>query len=131
MSANPVLSSDKRNVDGWFDTSVFSPPALAGQITTMAGVQQVLATGNTPYTFARGPGIANTDLAVFKNFTIFERLRAQFRAEAYNVFNHTQFSAVGLKPVWDRSGTQTATDFGKVTDARDPRIMQLAIRLQF
>jgi hypothetical protein len=131
MSSNPVLSSDKRGVDGWFDTSVFSPPALAGQITDMAGVEQVLATGNTPYTFARGPGIANTDLAIFKNFTIKERLTAQFRAEAYNVFNHTQFMTVGVKPVWDRSGTQTASDFGKVTDARDPRIMQLAIRLQF
>jgi hypothetical protein len=131
MSANPVLSSDKRGVDGWFDTSVFSPPALAGQVTTMAGVQRVLALGNTPYTFARGPGIANTDLAVFKNFTIKERLTAQFRAEAYNVFNHTQFTTVGTKPIWDRSGLQTSADFGKVTDARDPRILQLAIRLQF
>ena len=125
MSRSPVLPSDQRSVDRWFDTSVFSPPALAGQVTDMAGVQRVLALGNTPFTFARGPGIANTDLAVFKNFRIFEKLTAQFRAEAYNVFNHTQFKSVGnnnqLKPIWDRSGTQTAADFGKITDARDPR----------
>lgn len=97
----------------------------------MAGVQRVPALGNAPYTFARGPGIANTDLALFKNFTIKEKLTAQFRAEAYNVFNHTQFMTVGTKPIWDRSGLQTSADFGHVTDARDPRIMQLAIRLQF
>jgi hypothetical protein len=131
MSANPVLSADKRTVDQWFNTAVFSPPALPGQVTNMAGVMQVLARGNTPYTFARGPGIANTDLALFKNFKIFERLNTQFRAEAYNAFNHTQFMTVGLAPVWDRSGTQTSSDFGHVTDARDPRILQLALRLQF
>ena len=101
----------------------------------MAGVQRVLALGNTPYTFARGPGIANTDLSVFKNFTILEKLKAQFRAEAYKVFNHTQFQSVGLnnmlKPIWDRSGTQTASDFGRITAARDPRTLQLALRLSF
>jgi hypothetical protein len=112
---------------------MFSPPALAGQITDPAGVQRVLATwlatGNTPHTFARSPGIANTDLAVFKNFTIKERLTAQFRAEAYNVFNQTQFTEhnMGLKPIWDRSGTQPAADFGSVTEARDPRIMRRPI----
>jgi hypothetical protein len=35
-----------------------------------------------------GPGFFNTDLSVFKNFTITESVRAQFRAEAFNVFNH-------------------------------------------
>jgi len=131
LSANPVLSSGARGVDQWFNTSVFSPPALAGQVTDMAGVLRVLALGNTPFTFARGPGIANTDLAVFKNFHLKERLNAQLRAEGYNAFNHTQFSTVGLKPVWDRSGGQTTSDFGKVTAARDPRILQFALRLQF
>ncbi|PYX90457.1 MAG: hypothetical protein DMG67_12770 [Acidobacteria bacterium] len=35
-----------------------------------------------------GPHFFNTDLSVFKNFTITERIRTQFRAEAFNVFNH-------------------------------------------
>jgi hypothetical protein len=35
-----------------------------------------------------GPGYFNTDLSIFKNFIITERVRAQFRAEAFNVFNH-------------------------------------------
>lgn len=56
MSGNPVLPKDQRTVNQYFDTSVFSPPALAQQVTDMAGVMRVLALGNTPATFARGPG---------------------------------------------------------------------------
>jgi hypothetical protein len=131
MSGNPVLASGERGVDQWFNTSVFSPPALAQQVTNLAGVLQVLARGNTPFTFARGPGINNTDLALFKNFKIRERLNTQLRFEAYNVFNHTQFSTVGTTAQWDQSGAQVNTSFGKVTAARDPRIMQFALRLGF
>lgn len=131
MSANPVLPKDQRSVSQWFNTSVFAPPALAQQITDMAGVLRVLTMGNTPSTFARGPGINNTDLALFKNFKIRERLNTQLRFEAYNVFNHTQFSGVGTSAQWDQSGAQVTSSFGKVTSARDPRIMQLALRLQF
>jgi hypothetical protein len=131
MSGSPVLPKDQRTIDHWFNAGVFSPPALPGTVTDFAGVMRVLAIGNTPATFARGPGIANTDLALFKNFKIRERLNTQLRFEAYNVFNHTQFNAVGTKPNWDRSGQQTAPDFGKVTSARDPRIMQMALRLSF
>ena len=131
MSANPVLPKNSRNVDQWFNASVFSPPALAQQVTNPAGVMQVLAWGNTPKTFARGPGINNTDLALFKNFKIREKLNSQLRIEAYNVFNHTQVNAVGTTAQWDQSGAQTNTSFGKITTARDPRIMQIALRLQF
>ena len=131
MSANPVLPKDQRSVAQWFNTSVFAPPALAQQVTDMAGVLRVLTTGNTPSTFARGPGINSTDLALFKNFKIRERVNTQLRFEAYNVFNHTQFNAVGTSAQWDQSGAQVTTSFGKITNARDPRIMQMALRLQF
>ena len=131
MSGNPVLPKSSRTLDHWFNTSVFSPPALAQQITDLAGVMRVLARGNTPKTFARGPGINNTDLALFKNFMIREKLSSQLRIEAYNVFNHTQFSGVGTTAQWDQSGAQTNASFGRITSARDPRIMQLAFRLSF
>jgi hypothetical protein len=110
---------------------VFAPPALAQQVTDMAGVQRVLALGNAGRTFSRGPGIVNTDLALFKNINLTSQVKAQLRCEAYNVFNHTQFNAVDTSPSWDRSGVQTNPAFGKVTSARDPRIIQLALRLIF
>jgi hypothetical protein len=131
ITGDPTLPNNQQTVDHWFDASVFAPPALAQQVTDMAGVQRVLAAGNSGRTFGRGPGILNTDLALFKNITLAGRLKAQVRAEAYNVFNHTQFDTVNVEPTWDQSGVQTNPSFGKVTGARDPRIIQLALRLNF
>jgi len=131
VTGNPVLPRDQRTVDRWFDTSVFQPPALAQQVTDMAGVQDVLARGNVGRRIARGPGIANTDLALFKNFDIAGGLKGQLRIEAYNVFNHTQFENINTNPQWDQSGVQINPAFGRVTSARDPRIVQLAIQLKF
>jgi hypothetical protein len=134
ISGNPTLPQDQRTVDRWFDVSVFSPPALAQQVTDMAGVARVLARGNVGRRFGRGPGIANTDLALFKNIDVTGSLTAQLRIEAYNVFNHTQFDdldEIAVQPVWDQSGAQVNPAFGAVTDARDPRIMQIALRLKF
>jgi len=131
MSANPEVPKSERTIDRFFNTSVFSPPALGEQVTDMAGVLRVLAMGNTPRGFATGPGINNTDLALFKNFSISEKLKTQLRFEAYNAFNHTQFDTVGVTARWNQSGLQDNATFGKITGAREPRIMQVAIRLSF
>jgi hypothetical protein len=131
MSSNPAIPKSERTVERFFNTSVFSAPALAQEVTDMAGVMRVLALGNTPRGFAIGPGINNTDLALFKNFRIAEKLKTQLRFEAYNVFNHTQFSGVGVTARWNQAGVQDQASFGRLTSARDPRIMQLAIRIDF
>jgi hypothetical protein len=132
MSGSPILPSDQRTVDHWFNPAVFAPPVLPGiALTNLAGVMQILALGNTPSSFARGPGLANFNLALFKNIAIRERVKATFRAEAYNAFNHTQFSTVNVAPQWNATGVQTKPLFGKVTAARDPRILQFALRISF
>jgi hypothetical protein len=134
QTGSAVLPKNKRTVDRWFDTSVFAPPALAQQVTDMAGVQAVLARGNAGRRIARGPGINNTDLALFKNVKVAGAVNAQLRIEAYNVFNHTQFADLedpGRNPQWDQSGAQINPAFGRVTAARDPRIVQLAVQLRF
>jgi hypothetical protein len=71
----------------------------------------------------RGPGMNNWNLSVHKNFQLRENTALQFRAEFFNVFNHTQWSSVGT--------TLGSGTFGQVTGALDPRITQLAIRLNF
>jgi hypothetical protein len=58
-------------------------------------------------------------------------VNTQLRIEAYNVFNHTQFSGIGTSAQWDQSGAQVTSSFGKATSALDPRIMQVALRLSF
>jgi hypothetical protein len=134
MTGNPVLPKDQRTVDQYFNTAAFSAPGVGGKVPTdMAGVQRILALGNTPSSFGRGPGINNWNLSLFKNFGFLgEHLHAQFRAEAYNAFNHTQFSTVNVTPKWSyTTGVVSAAQFGQITAARDPRVMQFALRLMF
>jgi len=52
-----------------------------------------------------------------------ERVALQFRAEFFNLFNHTQWAGVNT--------SFGAAAFGQVTSARDPRITQLGLRLLF
>jgi hypothetical protein len=87
--------------------------------------------GNSASTIIRGPGINNWDLSLIKNVTIHERLRFQLRGSAFNTFNHTQFSAMNTTANFNPNGQQTNTKLGTFTAARDPRQMQLGLRLVF
>jgi hypothetical protein len=80
--------------------------------------------GNAPRTICCGPGIANLDLGIHKNFVVRESTMLEFRGEIFNVLNHTQF----MNP--DGNITDGPT-FGQVSSARDPRLIQLALRLNF
>ena len=66
---------------------------------------------------------------MMKNVRLRERLEFQFRAEFFNIANHAQFSKVdGNISDGDPS---TGGTFGKVLRARDPRLMQFALKLLF
>jgi hypothetical protein len=65
-------------VDRWFDTAAFATPA---QFTY----------GNAGRNILYGPGRVNTDFSVFKTFVGGGSFRLQFRAEFFNLWNHTQF----------------------------------------
>ena len=87
--------------------------------------------GNAARSIVRGPGVNNFDMSLFKEFPIREQMRFQFRAEAYNAFNHTQFSAEDTTARFDATGKQTNTLLSSFTAARSARIMQLALRFYF
>jgi hypothetical protein len=82
---------------------------------------------NTPGTAGRGvingPSTTRFDFTLSKNVRILESLRLQLRAEVFNIFNHTNFRALGTNV--------TLSTFGQVTTVRDPRTMQLAVKLSF
>ena len=80
--------------------------------------------GNAMRRFFSGPGIYNFDMALLKDTRITESMQVQFRAEAFNIFNHAQF----MNPSGNIDNTGV---FGFVTSARDPRIMQLALKFLF
>jgi hypothetical protein len=96
-------------------------------VTTAATVDY----GNAPKDVLRGPGINNFNLAIAKDFHIYERHRFQFRAEAFNAFNHTQFSNINTSATYNAAKVQSNTQFGQVTSAYGARVIQLGVRYAF
>ena len=80
--------------------------------------------GNAPRTVCCGPGINNWEFGFVKSTPIGERYRVDFRAELFNAFNHAQF----FQP---DGNTTDGTDFGRVKRARDPRLVQFALKFYF
>jgi hypothetical protein len=97
----------------WFNTAAFAA-VPAGQHRP----------GNEGRGTIVGPGFSRWDVALMKNIPVHgEAMHFQFRAEAFNVFNHTNFNTVGT--------TLGLSSFGQVTSTRDPRIMQVALKFYF
>lgn len=70
-----------------------------------------------------GPGTFNFDLSAAKDFHITEHVNLQYRAELFNAFNHTALN--------NPDTTVSSGSFGQIVTARDPRIIQMALRIQF
>jgi hypothetical protein len=85
--------------------------------------------GNLPHALCCGPALSNTDLVIMKKTPITERWNTEFRAEFYNLFNHTQFA----NPDGNFSdGVPPGGTFGTVLKTREgPRVMQFGIKVLF
>ena len=97
MVGNPNLSGSDRTFDQLFNVAAFAEPLQYSKgVCPASGCPPLTIAniGNMPHYPIRGPGVNNWNTSLFKNFRIKERLNCQFRAEAYNTFNHTQYSAV-------------------------------------
>jgi hypothetical protein len=118
VACNPTLPKSQQTFSRYFNTSCFQLPAVG-------------TLGNGGKAYLRGPGVNDWDLSIFKNFPIREPFKLQFRAEAYNAFNHTQFSGVNTTASFDPAGNQVSTTFGQFTSTRTPRQIQFALSLKF
>ena len=105
--------SEASKVAEWFNVNDFS-------------IAPAFTFGTAPRTLpdVREPGKRNVDLSLFKSFNITERIRAIFRAEAFNAFNTTQFGYANSQIGNTAVGTISSTNV-------DPREVQLALKLQF
>jgi hypothetical protein len=116
--ADGNLTSDQRSVNNWFDKSAFAAPALYNF-------------GNAGRNILIGPGASNLDLSVFKNFPLRflgEGRQLQFRAEAFNILNHPQFSI----PSSANTPRVDIPQGGVLTSlANDMRELQLALKVVF
>jgi hypothetical protein len=100
----------------YFNTSAFVAPLKIGDGT---------AFGNGPRNYLTGPGFWNTDLAAVKSFPVREKIKAEFRTEFFNLFNHPNFANPG-------SVASSAASFGVISNTvAAPRIIQLALRIRF
>jgi Carboxypeptidase regulatory-like domain/TonB dependent receptor len=109
--ANPVLGNP--TIGEWFNTAAFQGQTL-GTIGSAAR--------NSVY----GPHFRHFDFSLFKTFQLAERLRLQFRAEAYNLTNTPNFN--------QPNSTLGSTSFGTISSTRTgstPRQLQFALRFMF
>ena len=112
LVGNPYPAGFQKGIHAWFNTAAFANPA-AGNF------------GNSGRDLLRGPRLDLLNLSVFKDFTIFERLRMETRLESFNTLNHPQFG-------FPSANVTSTTTFGTIsTTARDNRELQLAVRITF
>jgi hypothetical protein len=103
-----------RTVDSWLNAAAFEQL----DATTDAG-----QFGNAGRNIALGPGYTNFDFSAFKNFRVAESKEFQFRAEFFNIFNHTNFRL----PDTDIS----SPTFNQILAARSPRLVQFALKFNY
>lgn len=111
------LNWDPRNLAQVFDTSRF-------ERNNTLQLDRNRRTFQQSYSAYRTDQIYNIDFSVLKDVSMLERMKLQFRAEAFNLFNHAIFNGPELNP--------TSTNFGRVTSQSNlPRTFQLALRVTF
>ena len=86
--------------------------------------------GNSGRNILIGPGFQLWDLSLLKNFRVFETRSLQFRAESFNLFNHTNFTAINTTVRFDNSGNPTG-GFGAVTSSGPGRVFSLGMKFIF
>jgi hypothetical protein len=96
----------------WFNQTAFIAPS-----------QTSFAVGNERRGVINGPGFNRVDFAAFRSFKLYKTVAFQVRGEAFNVLNHPSWMAV--------STNATSANFGQVTSAHDPRIVQVGGKLSF
>jgi len=93
---------------------------------------QGLTFGTEGRNFLRNPGRWNFDMGLFKTFKITERQDIQFRAEGFNVFNHTQFSGVNSGAgCYVSSDPTCSSNFLRPSGAHLGRILQFGLKYEF
>jgi hypothetical protein len=120
--SNTLNNEDRPNVVGnpnngpktvakWFNTAAYSTPASG-------------TFGNAARGSIIAPGSKDVDFAVSRVVSVIpERLKAEFRAELFNSFNHPNFQFPAIDP--------GSASFGKITGANDPREIEFALRLTY
>jgi hypothetical protein len=131
QTCNANMARGSRSFTHYFNTSCFVEPAASTDPTLIAqGITNFAVTrGNERRNNLRQPGINNWDMGLQKSFRLFgEGRELQFRADSFNVFNHTQWSTINT---YDDREVNDQSEFGWITGARPGRRMQLNMKFVF
>ncbi|HEV2246892.1 MAG TPA: TonB-dependent receptor [Terriglobia bacterium] len=107
-----------RTINNWFNPAAFAVPAPGTR-------------GNLGYDFGRGPGYYEIDTALEKKTAITERLALDFRAEAFNLFNHPIYGDPDANISDGAFGTITGQLNDGATGIGSSRRLQFMLRLEF
>jgi len=134
LSYNPSNDGDTRNPVRPSVNPNFSGPVILGGATQYfdpnAFVQPLPGTyGNAGRNTLQGPRLYETDLSVAKRFTLRERLNLQFRAEFFNLFNHTNFNTPNPVVYASATGGPSPTAGVITSTATTSRQVQLGLKL--
>ena len=116
---DPILPASERTFNRNFNQAAFA-------------LTPVGSFGNAGYNILRQPGRNLSDVALSRRIPLgSEKRNLQFRAEAFNVANHTQFTTIDGAARFDATGKQISSTFGAYTASTKPRVISLALRLRF
>jgi len=104
------LPSSERTADRWFNTAAFAPAPEDRR-------------GNAKVGMIEGPGWAQWDISLRKNFAVVGSSKLEFRADVFNVFNRVNLNNPEI--------TLTDSAYGQIDSARIPRQVQLGLNLRF
>jgi outer membrane receptor protein involved in Fe transport len=110
LVGDPTLPAAQRTASQWFNTAAF---AVAPQFTI----------GSASRNPVRGPSYRDVDLALMRRIAVGSRQAIEMRAEIFNLLNTPAFGAP--------NAVSGAANFGTITSAGDPRVVQLAVKIVF
>ena len=127
------------NPTNYIKTQCFSiptaPPSLLPLCDASYGTspQCFNLMGNAGRNILTGPGLVNLDASVFKNIRILnaERLNIQFRAEFFNILNHTNFASPGNTDIFDSAGQPTGVAGLLTSTSTDSREIQFGVKIKW
>ena len=110
VTCDPMASGDERTIANWFNRSCVAAPTDPSQ-----------PFGNAERNSVRGPLFWQFDMSASKRFNLPGTAQFEFRFEAFNLLNRTNFRAP--------NGNRSAAAFGTITSTYDPRQLQLGFKL--
>jgi hypothetical protein len=121
VTDHPVVSGKigyPHSINKWFSPEAFSEPGP-------------LQFGTAGKNWVKGPGRDAWSLSMFKTFKFTERTGFRFQADAFNAFNHTQWTSIATGVLSGATPTSYNSTAGEVQGTADPRVFQFGGRLFF